>query len=245
MQSACVAVRAFFPLDEELGLLPGILTPHGHECLVRLSSWMPFRKATELFADFMGIEVSKSLGQRYTETAGAAYEQLQEDEVERLEQGQPSLEEEQSAEKLQISADGATLAPDASAGVVPLLHGVWAEVKTLVIGEVKSVPGKDGELITKTGNLTYFSRKICSETFERLALVETHRRGVDNAKQVAAIMDGAEWLQGFTDYHCPQATPRVSWTFPMQPSTLVRLARHCTVSIPPKAVVGKKPTCTN
>jgi hypothetical protein len=144
----------------------------------------------------MGIEVSKSLGQRYTETAGAAYEQLQEDEVERLEQG-TSLAEEQSAEKLQISADGA---------MVPLLHGVWAEVKTLVIGEVKSVPGKDGEPITKTGNLTYFSRKTCSETFERLALVETHRCGIANAKKVAAIMDGAEWLQGFTDYHCPQAT---------------------------------------
>lgn len=157
---------------------------------------MPFRKATELFADFMGIEVSKSLGQRYTETAGAAYQQLQEEEVERLEQG-TSMAEEQSAEKLQISADGA---------MVPLLHGVWAEVKTLVIGEVKSVPGKDGEPITKTGSLTYFSRKTCSETFERLALVETHRRGIANAKKVAAIMDGAEWLQGFTDYHCPQAT---------------------------------------
>ncbi len=197
MVSARVAVRGFSPLDEELGLLPGVLTPHGHECLVRLSSWMPFRKATELFADFMGIEVNKNLGQRYTETAGAAYEQLQEQEVERLEQGLSTLVEEQSAEKLQISADGA---------MVPLLHGLWAEVKTLVIGEVKSVPGKDGDLVTKTGNLTYFSRKTCSATFERLALAETHRRGIANVKKVAAIMDGAEWLQGFTDYHCPQAT---------------------------------------
>jgi hypothetical protein len=32
-----------------------------------------------------------------------------------------------------------------------------------------------------------------------------HRRGVENAKAVAAVMDGAEWLQSFTDYHCPQA----------------------------------------
>ena len=29
--------KGFFPLDEELELLPGILTPHGHECLVRLA----------------------------------------------------------------------------------------------------------------------------------------------------------------------------------------------------------------
>ncbi len=32
-----------------------------------------------------------------------------------------------------------------------------------------------------------------------------HRRGVENARAVAAVMDGAEWLQTFTDYHCPHA----------------------------------------
>jgi hypothetical protein len=32
-----------------------------------------------------------------------------------------------------------------------------------------------------------------------------HRRSVERAKEVAAIMDGAEWEQGFTDYHCPTA----------------------------------------
>ena len=34
---------------------------------------------------------------------------------------------------------------------------------------------------------------------------EVHRRGVDQCKQVAAVMDGAEWLQSLTDYHCPMA----------------------------------------
>ena len=37
--------KGFFPLDEELELLPGALSPHGHECLVRLASWMPFRES--------------------------------------------------------------------------------------------------------------------------------------------------------------------------------------------------------
>jgi len=36
-------------------------------------------------------------------------------------------------------------------------------------------------------------------------LVEMHRRSVEKAQEVAAIMDGAEWEQGFVDYHCPQA----------------------------------------
>jgi hypothetical protein len=90
--------------------------------------------------------------------------------------------------------------------MVPLVHGVWAEVKTLVIGEVQPARVQNGDGGVHTRNLSYFSRKVDAETFQRLALVEVHRRGIEAASEVAAIMDGAEWEQGFTDYHCPQAT---------------------------------------
>jgi hypothetical protein len=53
--------------------------------------------------------------------------------------------------------------------------------------------------------LSYFSRKVSAQEFQRLALVEIQRRGIKNAGQVAAIMDSTDWEQGFTDYHCPQA----------------------------------------
>lgn len=117
-----------------------------------------------------------------------------EEEVEQLERKMPAAE--QGAEKLQISADGAR---------VPLLHGVWAEVKTLVIGEVQAPVEEQGETVVHTRNLSYFSRKVNVEEFQRLTLVEMHRRGVERAKEVVAVMDGAEWEQSFTDYHCPQA----------------------------------------
>ena len=187
--------KGFFPLDEELGLLPGMLTPHGHECLVRLSSWVPFAKAAEMLEDFMGIRVSKGVSRRYTQAAGAAYEQMQNEEVERLEKEMPMAEK--GADKMQISADGA---------MVPLLHGVWAEVRTLVIGEVQPAMEEKGEKVVHTRKLSYFSRKVNAQEFQRLALVEMHRRGVENAKEVAAIMDGADWEQGLIDYHCPRAT---------------------------------------
>jgi hypothetical protein len=186
--------KGFFPLDEELGLLPGCLTPHGHECLVRLSGWMPFEKAAELLEDVLGVRVSKGVSQRYTEAAGAVYEQMQIEEIECLEEEAPQPE--QGAEKLQVSVDGA---------MVPLVHGVWAEARTLVIGEVVSGPDRQGEQVVHAQNLSYFSRKVNADTFQRLALVEIHRRSVENAKEVAAVMDGADWEQGFVDYHCPTA----------------------------------------
>ena len=56
-----------------------------------------------------------------------------------------------------------------------------------------------------TVNISYFSRFTTAEAFTHLALVETHHRGLENAGEVAAVMDGADWLQQLTDYHCPKA----------------------------------------
>jgi hypothetical protein len=184
----------FFPLDEELELLSGKLTPYGHERLVKLSSYVPFEKAVELFEDFMGIKVSKDVGQRYTEEAGAIYEEMQREESEGIQKKRPRARV--MPNRLQVSADGCML---------PLLHGEWAEVKTLVIGEVQPAVLKEGEKVVHTRNLSYFSRKVSSAEFERLSLVEMHRRGVENAKEVAAVMDGADWEQSYIDYHCPRA----------------------------------------
>jgi hypothetical protein len=44
-----------------------------------------------------------------------------------------------------------------------------------------------------------------AESFGRLALVETQRRGTETARMVCAVSDGAEWLQGFVDFHRPDA----------------------------------------
>lgn len=194
MVSVAPVDKGFFPLDDELALLPGKLTPREHECLVRLSGWMPFGRAVELLGDFLGIEVSKIVAQNYTEMAGGLYVQMQEEEVVRLEREMP--EAAWGAERMQISADGA---------MIPLLHGLWGEVRTLVIGEVQPAVQEKGEWVVHTHNLSYFSRKVSAQEFQRLALVEMHRRGVENARQVAAVMDGADWEQGFVDFHCPGA----------------------------------------
>ncbi len=86
--------------------------------------------------------------------------------------------------------------------MVPLRQGEWAEVRTLAIAEPQA-PGPDGAVHTRA--ISYFSRLTDAETFGQLALSEIARRGVLTAKEVAAVMDGAEWLQGFIDLHCDRA----------------------------------------
>ena len=185
---------AFSPLDEELELLPGCLTPHAHECLVRLGTWVPFGKSAQMMAEILQVEVSPATSRRYTEAAGAAYEAVQKEEVDRIERTVPPAPG--GADRQMFSVDGA---------MVPLVKGEWAEVKTLVVGEVRATPQSDGSQQVDTYQLSYFSRLTDADNFNRLALVETQRRGLENTPQVAAVVDGAEWIQGFIDTHRPDA----------------------------------------
>jgi hypothetical protein len=181
-------------LDEELELLPGSLFPHQQEGLVRLCSWMPFAKAALLLQDLLGVSSSTATARRMTQAAGAAYVAIQSEAADQIEQQAPPAKAE--LEKALLSVDGAS---------IPLVGGQSAEVKTLVIGAVTKQTTPKGEQVVKTQALSYFSRLADAQRFQHLAHYELHRRGIEWSKQVAAAMDGAEWQQGFVDYHRPDA----------------------------------------
>jgi len=184
------AGQGFFPLDEELALLPGSLTPSLQEALVRLGARMPFRSAVQELAFLKHVTTTEATVRRHAETAGAAYVALQTEEVERVERTLPAAPE--GATRQWLSAEGA---------MVPLVHGEWAEVKTVAIGEIQPpvLDAQRGEVVVHTTDLSYFSRWAEAETFTRLATVETQRRGTERAETVGAVNDGAEWIQGFID----------------------------------------------
>jgi hypothetical protein len=155
---------------------------------------MPFESAVKELQYFWHVTATEATVRRHTEAAGAAYVQVQDDEVDRLEREAPPAPK--GPDKQFLSVDGA---------MVPLVRGEWAEVKTLAIGEVAPPVQYKGETVIQTRAMSYFSRLAEVKTFQRLALVETHRRGVETARQVGAVTDGSEWCQGFVDFHRPDA----------------------------------------
>ena len=190
MRGARRAEPVFFPLDEELELPPGLLSPRVHEDLVHLSTWMPFERAAKELAHFTRVEISETSVRHHTEVAGAAYVAIQTAELERLHRERPIGPT--GPDVLQVSADGA---------MVPLTGGEWAEVKTVAVGRVDVELNRDGVAAAHARDLGYFSRLADAETFTREAWVELHRAGVVTAKTVCGVMDGAEWEQAFLDAH--------------------------------------------
>jgi hypothetical protein len=80
---------AFSPLDEELALLPGQLTPRLQQSVVRLGTWMPFTRAAAALEFFTGVRVSEPTVRRVTEGSGAAYVAVQTAAVASIEQTLP------------------------------------------------------------------------------------------------------------------------------------------------------------
>ena len=187
--------RGFSPLDEELGLLPGSLTPRLQEALVRLSTHIPsFAKAARELTWFTGAQIHPDTARARTEAAGAVLVAYETSEAARILQHQPAPP--CAPERLLLSVDGA---------MVPLVHGQWTEVRTLAVGEVQSSQTTADGPVVHTTNLSYFSRRTDSSRFGELATLELHRRGIEGARQVGAVVDGALWCQSFVDLHYPEA----------------------------------------
>jgi hypothetical protein len=95
-----------------------------------------------------------------------------------------------------ISPDGA---------MISLIHKQWVEIRTVAIGEPQEKLNAAGEVEIHVGKLSYFSRLADASTFTNLAEVEMQRRKVAEAKEVSAVMDGADWCHTFTERHRPDA----------------------------------------
>ncbi len=177
----------FSPLDQELQVPEGHLLPHAQEALVRLGSELPFGCAVTHVEEMLGVRVHASTARRYTLAVGQRVLETQHEQAKPL----ADCPEEPASERMAMSSDGA---------MVPLVGGVWAEVKLVAIGAVERCTRKDEDVIV-TNKLTYFARMAPAATCADQASAEVRRRGIERAKQVCAIADGAEGIQGFVSGH--------------------------------------------
>ena len=113
MERAQPVVLGFSSLNEELGLLPGRLTPRLHEALVRLSTHIPsFAKAARELAWFTDAVVHPATVRQRTEAAGAVLVAFETAEATRILHAHPAPA--CTPDTLVFSVDGA---------MIPLVHG--------------------------------------------------------------------------------------------------------------------------
>ncbi len=131
-----------------------------------------------------GVQLSEATVRRHTEKMGQSCEAAQ--NAQGQEASAPARTGSVPKQRV-MSADGAS---------VPLVGGAWAEVRTLASGEVQAEKKQ-----TRTTNLAYVSRMTDAATLSELVEGEMQRRQVREAEQVAAVMDGAPWLQEWVEWY--------------------------------------------
>jgi len=150
-----------------------------------------------------GVQVSASTSRRQTEELGAAAEAVQN------EQAKAKFKQKNAdAKKASVPKELAKQVMSSDGSHISLRGKVWAEVKTVLVGEVKEKTKRSKqrpEQEVKLTKISYFSRMTASDTFITLATGEIDHRGFLEAKQVGAVQDGAEWIQGLIDAQRPDA----------------------------------------
>jgi len=123
---------------------------------------------------------------------------------------------EERPDRLVIGADGVLIGrvdpahrtrTSAKKGKVPgkgKLANFWKEVKTLVVYAVDAA-GK------AVGRKTYYATQAAHEAFGCRVLTEALRRGVELAKEVIFIGDGAKWIWNLCEREFPKAIQVLDW----------------------------------
>jgi hypothetical protein len=153
---------------------------------VRLGADRPFAPAAALLHHFTGVAMPPATMRRLTVVAGTAMRQLELAVTAAAWADDAPVAAAAADVPLQLSVDGS---------MVPLTDG-WHEVKLAAIGE------RAGDGLT---GLTYTATLGTADAFGHEVLGELARRAVSEATDVVAVNDGAEWIQGVLDLHCPQA----------------------------------------
>ena len=101
------AGKVFFPLDEELALLPGGLAPRQQEHLAHLACFMPFDKAAEMIEELLAVQTNEETVRQLTERIGACMEAVQTAEAEA--DGSHESHDQPPLQRCVFSADGAMI----------------------------------------------------------------------------------------------------------------------------------------
>jgi hypothetical protein len=185
----CPACRAgWCPLDEQLGLGRGELSPVAEEITSYLGAFMPFGRAADFLARSGLLQISHDTVNNTSVRIGQMLAEQQQAEVDAIWEGEqpyPEYEGPQVPQVMYLSGDGVRyLAAD----------GQGRELKVAAVYETEIRANDQGEQDPHAIHTDYVVSDQQPGTFSRAVEVVTQRRGLRQARTPVVLQDGAIWL---------------------------------------------------
>lgn len=185
--------QGLVPLDEQLGIGKGALSPGLERVCCRLGISDSFAEAADALHETLRVELAGEAVRRVSEGIGAVAEAQSEQAVARAQAGKEPLPKEEiraQARPLLVEVDGA---------LVHEIDGQWHEVKSGLAAPLGPEVEEDKETGRKTlqmGKPSYCAGFEPAEAFWYRVYVEACRRGLGTAlvSLVVLLGDGAEWI---------------------------------------------------
>jgi hypothetical protein len=198
------------PRDAELGVSGGSLSPGLRAMVARVGSWEPFAQGRRDLAELAGLDLSAKRVERSAEADGDLVRVSVEQEAEAVIAGRvvpfPPAE---PVEKLYVALDGTGVptVPRDTAGRRGKGPDGRARTREAKLGCLFTGSGIDerGRPVRDPHSSSYVATLETAERFGSLLYAEARRRGVDRAREVIVLGDGAPWIWSLAAEHFPGA----------------------------------------
>jgi hypothetical protein len=185
------------PLDAALGLARDSHSPGVRRLASQAGALLPFGSAAAFLAAAGAIQLSRSTIRTVTEATGRRREQELTAEVERgWATGWPATRQAR-VERLYVAMDGVRILGTDGAG---------REIKVGVVAPIRQTPMGEARVAA-----SYAASLDTAANFGRRLALEAHRRGLEDARTVAVLGDGAAWIWNLANEHFPAAVQIVDW----------------------------------
>ncbi|MGH7921888.1 MAG: ISKra4 family transposase, partial [Candidatus Dormibacteraceae bacterium] len=198
------------PRDRDLGVEGSSLSPGLLRMVARTGSDEPFGEARRDLQELAGLELTAKRVERTTEAVGESVRLGAEAEADGILSGQilPALGVE-APTKLYITLDGTgvPMVPRENAGRRGKGVDGRAHTREVKLGCLftQTKLDQEGNPVRDPDSSTYAFSLANAERFGTLLYAEARTRGVDLAKEVIVIGDGAPWIWNLADEHFPGA----------------------------------------
>src|SRR5947209_3568631 len=212
------------PWDAVWGQPTGRTSPGVQKLLGKLVSRLTLSEAVDTFTDILPLPMSERQALNLIQPLGEALSEQEEEQVQALFE-QAAHKETQAAEqgsvlgpsirRLYIETDGVTAR--IRRGSVSMEEAeakrqgdVYREIKVGAVFE--GIPGRErselvpGVFLDEPGPIQYVARRLNVEEFGRFLYALAERCGVERAREVVLLGDGARWIRHIVEDHFPHAT---------------------------------------